>query len=1116
MKLLLKLIFREAWYHRARISFAVLATMAMSCMVVWLIGSIDLMILRFDNDGENYLGSFHVAMLPEREAGNSPSPVAEMPPVSPMPLIFPESVLTDLRANSQVEKVATAKFVRNVMAKMSDENDNDAALRRQRAGTGTPMQSPPVIGIDANVSPFEIEDGRWFADDSKSNDAAMEGVIGSGAAGSLRAFGEESEPVKVGDTVICRVNTHDFKIKIVGLFEQKLSGGRLGSGGTPITGALYVSPKTAEKISPTAEGENPRIDFVYVKLQNGVNTKTFEELCKSKFAESEILMRLIDIDDVQKQLKNTRGRGAGGLMGSAGSTNSVIIFSTLVSILIVFTALSMGISERTRVFAMLRSIGMPRWKIAVLVFGESVILCLCGWLGGMVAGWFILQLTVWLQPDAFGGGKTITLGTTAITTAGVAALIGSLLAAVYPAWRSSRIDPLDGMNRGYTAAIRTSWFVSAAIAGGLLLIICPIVTSVDSLAKGTELRVFLYTFIGLPAQIIGCVLIAPAAIIVVEKIFTPLVARILFVRKELLANQLSINIWRTLGTTIAISVGLGVYSFLEISGYSMLVPFTHSKTLPNTLVTTNPTGIPLSEIETIRNLSGVDSNRFLPVALEQSFFSQRQTAEFMSNGLSAMQTNGIVFGIDIKKAFNKQADGSRPLIEVEFQEGTLESALEKLGTGGRYCLIPDSFAFRAGLRVGDKIELVVPRDVNNAGFGGGRRGFGNGQNSGNGRSNFDTGNPNVNPNVERGIERGGIIDPENRRRQVDTDSHNKQHGEKQHGEKSNLPEKNSPTQPDSNSPTPISPRPENSDRGEVDRGRGGFGRGGRGMGGGGFGRGGMGRGGMGGNEEIVEYEVCGVVTIPGWLWMTKLSGVRKRGGRTGAMLISPYEIVKSDFRLDKAGFFWFDRTVDASGKPTVSDKDLELSLQKIADKYPVRGVAAGFSAMPSEAANTSDNEVIRHSMVKVNSREYLTDRVNLRANSVIQAAAKMPLILLAISSIGLMGTIAASIRMRRFELGVLRSLGVTRSGLIRLIMAEAILISIAAIVISVGFGIVSAWCFIGLMRYTSFFGGFVSPLVIPVYWLSIGFGTTLILCFLSAIGPAIFAGKTEPSKLLQE
>jgi putative ABC transport system permease protein len=1034
-------------------------------MVVWLIGSIDLMILRFDDDNENYLGNFNIALLPERTLPASPATTTgtpNLPPMFPIPVAFPESELSELRSNDQVLRVSVARQIRNVMAKMLDDSDDQAALRRQRAGTGTPMQSPPVIGIDSNVSPFELEDGRWFADDSGSASAAMEGVIGSGAAGSLRAFGEETEPVKVGDTVICRVNTHDFKIKIVGLFEQKLSGGRFGGGNTPVTGALYVSPKTAEKISPTPENESTRIDFVYIKLKDRINTKQFTENYQNKIAQTGIAIKFIDSEEVRNQLKTNRGRGgAGGLMGGAASTNSVIIFSTLVSILIVFTALSMGVGERTRVFAMLRSVGMPRWKIAVLVFGESIVLCLLGWLGGMFAGWLILQLTVFLQPEAFGGGKTVPLSTTAIVTAGIAALIGSLLAAIYPAWRSAKIDPLDGMNRSSSATINISWFVLSAILGVLLLMICPIFTSVDGIAKGTELRVFLYTFVGLPSQIIGCALISPFVIVVVEKLFTPLAAKIFRVRKELLANQLSINIWRTLGTTIAISIGLGVYSFLEISGYSMLVPFTHSKTLPNTLVTTNPTALPLSEIETVRTTSGIDSNRFLPVALEQSNFSQRQTTAFMNNGLSQQQTNGIVFGIDIKKAFRKQPDGKRPLIEVEFREGNLESALAKLETGGRYCLIPDSFAFRAGVKVGDKIELVVPMEIGEA------RG-GRGEDRG-----------------ERRLGGGEVGEAQRGRGEVG-------------GEPSG--------------------RGNFGGVGMGGRGMGGRGFGGGGMGGGGFGGRGMGRG-FGGNEEIVEYEVCGVVTIPGWLWMTKLSGVRKRGGRTGAMLISPYEIVKSDFKLNNAGFFWFDRTLDTNGKPTVSDKELEIALQKLADKYPVRGFAPTFPAFagdPATTPTTPNNEVVRHPMVKVNSREYLTDRVNSRADSVIQAAAKMPLIILAISSIGLMGTIAASVRIRRFELGVLRSLGVTRFGLVRLIMAEAFLISTAAIAISVGFGVVAAWCFIGLMRYTSFFGGFVSPLTIPIYWLSIGFAVTLIMCFLAAIGPAIFAGRTETSKLLRE
>ncbi|MDR0704844.1 MAG: hypothetical protein LBF88_07640, partial [Planctomycetaceae bacterium] len=127
MSLLIKLIFREAWYHRARISLAVLATIAMSCMIVWLIGSIDLMLLRFDQDGENYLGYYQVAMIPQRNP-NTVTPIQPgAPPMTPPArLSFPESVITDLRSNNLVMRVDAARQIRNTMAKKTDER---SALR---------------------------------------------------------------------------------------------------------------------------------------------------------------------------------------------------------------------------------------------------------------------------------------------------------------------------------------------------------------------------------------------------------------------------------------------------------------------------------------------------------------------------------------------------------------------------------------------------------------------------------------------------------------------------------------------------------------------------------------------------------------------------------------------------------------------------------------------------------------------------------------------------------------------------------------------------------------------------------------------------------------------------
>ncbi len=57
MKLLIELTLRETWHHRARISLAVMTTVAMSCLIVWFVGSLDLIMLRFDDDAENYSSS---------------------------------------------------------------------------------------------------------------------------------------------------------------------------------------------------------------------------------------------------------------------------------------------------------------------------------------------------------------------------------------------------------------------------------------------------------------------------------------------------------------------------------------------------------------------------------------------------------------------------------------------------------------------------------------------------------------------------------------------------------------------------------------------------------------------------------------------------------------------------------------------------------------------------------------------------------------------------------------------------------------------------------------------------------------------------------------------------
>jgi putative ABC transport system permease protein len=49
-------------------------------------------------------------------------------------------------------------------------------------------------------------------------------------------------------------------------------------------------------------------------------------------------------------------------------------------------------------------------------------------------------------------------------------------------------------------------------------------------------------------------------------------------------------------------------------------------------------------------------------------------------------------------------------------------------------------------------------------------------------------------------------------------------------------------------------------------------------------------------------------------------------------------------------------------------------------------------------------------------------------------------------------------------LGVLRSVGLSRNGLFRLIWAEGVLIGLAACTVSLAFGVMAGWCGIGISQ----------------------------------------------------
>ena len=254
------------------------------------------------------------------------------------------------------------------------------------------------------------------------------------------------------------------------------------------------------------------------------------------------------------------------------------------------------------------------------------------------------------------------------------------------------------------------------------------------------------------------------------------------------------------------------------------------------------------------------------------------------------------------------------------------------------------------------------------------------------------------------------------------------------------------------------------------------------------------------SEKPVEYTIAGTVDLPGWHWISKFSGVRLHTGRSAAMIFADYDRVSRDFQLDNNRFYW----ADTAG-PVDSEK-MAADAVTVAENEVDQQFQAGGSGFPSDD---------RGSRVRVTSTADIRARITARADGWIWAMSRLPLVTLIVSSIGVLNAILASVRARTWDMGVLRALGFTRWTLVRLIIAEAVLVGVVACILSLMIGVMAGWCSAGLSQYISFFGGLHPSLTIPWAKLWLGLGGALSLCFLAALWPAIRIGRADVLRLLQ-
>jgi putative ABC transport system permease protein len=307
-----------------------------------------------------------------------------------------QSVTADILKHPEVEKI-TPMLMQAVFDPNKGENGGITAY----------------LGVDPATFPamksfLKFKQGDWFKDP-----AALETVIGFEAA--------ELEQREVGDVLL--IPEKNVELKVVGILTRT---------GTQDDGTIFVPIGALQKIF----GKENELTGVGIKVDKRADIAALEQ-------------RLYDLPDVQvvslAQVKQT-------IMSLVGTAKVMVLSIALIAILIamvgVINTILMSVFERFQEIGILKSMGAMPWDIFRMIWVETVILCLLGGGLGIVLGLALSKgtdlLVRRLLPYTPTGSLIRIDGRLVLVTVAAIVVIG-LASGIYPAWRASRVRPLESI-----------------------------------------------------------------------------------------------------------------------------------------------------------------------------------------------------------------------------------------------------------------------------------------------------------------------------------------------------------------------------------------------------------------------------------------------------------------------------------------------------------------------------------------------------------------------------------------------------------------------------------------------------------------------------------------------
>ena len=269
-----------------------------------------------------------------------------------------------------------------------------------------------LTGLDDEIS--AVYDFRW-------KDGSDEVLTQLGADGALLPHNvAEDRDLAVGDSFTVRSTENKSKEFVVrGIYE--------GSPFYPLLGTASVSQAAFDELY-----ERPRNRFTLLNTSAGGGAaRTNVESALASFPDTRLQTRVEWIDKEDQEIQQFL------LL-----LYVLLALSVIISLFGMVNTLALSVFERTRELGMLRAIGMTRRQTRRMVRHESVITALIGAALGLPLGIFLAALVT----SALGQyDLRFELPLGQLIVLAVVAVIAGLVAAVTPARRAARLNPLEAL-----------------------------------------------------------------------------------------------------------------------------------------------------------------------------------------------------------------------------------------------------------------------------------------------------------------------------------------------------------------------------------------------------------------------------------------------------------------------------------------------------------------------------------------------------------------------------------------------------------------------------------------------------------------------------------------------